>query len=194
MTLGADRRHHQDAAIVQPRDQRFFWRLSKAGHAHLMIDEQLHAIADVGRVGAHVHAKGLGGAALHIGNCRAELSKVHCGAGQNAKAASIRGSTGEPRPCHPSHAGLNDGVLDAEEFAQIGLQPWVGHSANLTKLRGGASHEGRDDRSRLVRRQWARGSRPRRRRSQAQSSWQPAHRQPTRQDERSRAALNDWPS
>ena len=125
VALGADRRHDEHAAVVQLPDQRLLGRLGEARHLHLLVDEELDAIADVGGVGAQVHAERVGRALLDVRDGAAQLTEVHGGAGDEPEAAGGRGGRGEPRARHPAHAGLHDRVLDADQFAEAGVQSSV---------------------------------------------------------------------
>ena len=130
VTLRADRRYDEHAAVVQRLDEVFARRLSEARDLHALVDEQLHAVVDIGRVGTEVHAEWARRARLDVGDRVLQLAEVHGGAGEDPERTRLRGGRHQARARHPAHAGLHDRHVDPEEIAQARVQAWVHQSGS----------------------------------------------------------------
>ena len=128
MSARTDRRHRENARVLQGLDDALARRLREARDLDLLADEKLDPLHDVGLIGAHVDAKGLARSIFDLGDRLLQLTKRHRGCGQDAKASGLAGRRRKARTGHPAHPGLNDRVLDAKHVADAGVQRGLGLS------------------------------------------------------------------
>ena len=119
---GTDRRDHDDAGVLEPRDQVRLRGQGERRHLHPVPDQELAAFGCVAGVGAQVHPERLVGALLHLEDRALQLVVRHRGAGQDAEPAGVGGAGHQARPGDPAHPGLHDGVPHAGQLGERGAQ------------------------------------------------------------------------
>ena len=122
MLQRADRRHADDAGLLQSPDRAGVRAATVGDRANLVPDNGIKHLVGVGLEHVEVDPEGLLGPRLHVEDRFLDLAGLDGGAGQEAEAAGIAGRSRQLRVRHPAHGRLHHGIGAAQKVAKDGVK------------------------------------------------------------------------
>src|SRR5688572_21286618 len=114
--------HYLNAVLFQVLRPGFRISCRSKNNLHAFLDDDLYVLVQVGIQQGNVHTKGFRSSCLAFTDMRAQHLGVHAARTQHTQAARIAYRARELPTAGPDHAGLDDRIIDIEEFGDTVLE------------------------------------------------------------------------